>query len=80
MNRSAIWAKIKSAASWAWSWITIIAVTALSTLAVGLDYLEQLSGVDLTQIMTQRRAAQITFGVAITKAVVTAYQAQKAKT
>lgn len=75
-----MWDKIKAAAAWVWNWITVIAVTVLSTLSVGLDYLEQLSGVDLTGVMTSRRAAQITFGVAITKAVVTAYNSQKVKT
>jgi hypothetical protein len=71
--------KIKSAAAWVWNWITVLVVTFLGFLSIALDYLEQLSGVDLTQVMTQRRAAQITFGVALTKGIVAAYNAQKAK-
>lgn len=71
-----IWEKIKAAAAWAWKWITVLVATVLGALSIALDYLEQLSGLDLTQIMTQRRAAQITFGVAITKAVIAIYNAK----
>ena len=69
--------KIKSWALWVWNWVTVLVATVLGTLSIVLDYLEQLAGIDLTQIMTQRRAAQITFGVAITKAVVAIYNLQK---
>ena len=68
---------IKSWALWVWNWVTVLVATVLGTLSIVLDYLEQLAGIDLTQIMTQRRAAQITFGVAITKAVVAIYNSQK---
>ena len=73
-----MWDKFKSAALWVWNWITVLAATVLGVLSICFDCLEQLSGIDLTQIMTQRRAAQITFGVAITKAVVAIYNSQKA--
>ena len=73
-----MWDKFKAAALWVWNWITVLAVTVLGVLSIVFDYLEQLSGIDLTQIMTQRRAAQITFGVAITKAAVAIYNSQKA--
>lgn len=75
-----IWDKVKSAALWVWNWITVLVATAMGGLSIALDYLEQLSGIDMTQIMTQRRAAQITFFTAVTKALVSAYNAQKAKT
>lgn len=74
-----MWEKVKSAALWAWNWITVLVATTVGTLSIGLDYLEQLSGVDLTQIMTQRRAAQITFWTAVTKAAVAMYNARTSK-
>lgn len=73
------WDKIKAAAKWVYNWITVLTATVLCGLTVIADYLDQLAGVDMTQIMTQRRAAQITFGVAVTKAVVAAYNSRKAK-
>lgn len=75
-----MWDKIKAAAKWVYNWITVLTVTILGGLSILLDYLDQLAGVDFTQIMTQRRAAQITFGVAAAKAIAAAYNAQKAKT
>lgn len=74
-----MWSKIKAWAKWVWDWITVLAATVLGFLSIALDYLEQLAGIDMTQIMTQRRAAQITFGVAVVKGVVAAYNARKAK-
>lgn len=74
-----MWDKVKSAALWVWNWITVLVVTVLGVLSIAFDYLEQLAGVDLTQIMTQRRAAQISLGVALTKGVVAMYNAQKDK-
>lgn len=74
-----MWDKVKSAAKWVWNWITVIAVTVLGTLSIALDALEQFAGIDLTQIMTQRRAAQISLGVAITKAAVASYNSMKDK-
>jgi hypothetical protein len=75
-----MWDKARAAAVWVWSWITVLTATVLGALSIGVEYLDQLAGIDLTQIMTQRRAAEITFWTAVTKAVVTAYNAQKAKT
>jgi len=75
-----MWDKVKTAAKWVWNWITVLTVTVLGFLSIAIDYLDQLAGVDLTQIMTQRRAAQISLGVALTKGIVAAYNAQKAKT
>lgn len=72
-----IWDKVKSAALWVWNWITVLATIVFGMLSVSLDYLEQLSGVDLTQIMSERRAAQIAFWTAITKASVATYTAMK---
>jgi hypothetical protein len=75
-----IWDKIKAAALWVWNWITVLTVTMLGFLSIAIDYLDQLAGIDMTQVMTQRRAAQITFGVAVVKGVVAAYNSRKAKT
>ena len=75
-----MWDKVKIAAEWFWNWVTVLTVTVLGFMSIAIDYLDQLAGVDLTQIMTQRRAAQISLGVAITKGVVAAYNSQKAKT
>ena len=72
--------KLKAAALWVWNWITVIVATIVGVLTVVTDYLDQITGVDLTQIMTQRRAAEITFWTAITKAAVASYNAMKAKT
>lgn len=77
---TAIWDKIKAAAKWAWNWITVLTVTVLGFLSIAIDYLDQIAGIDMTQIMTQRRAAQITLTVAVTKGIVAAYNSQKAKT
>lgn len=74
-----MWEKLKTAAAWVWNWITVLTVTILGFLSIIIDYLDQIAGIDLTQVMTQRRAAQITFGVAITKGIVAAYNARKAK-
>jgi hypothetical protein len=75
-----MWDKLKAAAKWVWNWVTVLAATILGALSIGVDYLNQLAGVDLTQVMTERRAAQITFSVAVVKGVVAAYNAQKTKT
>jgi hypothetical protein len=77
---SDVWGKVKAAAKWIWNWVTVLVAMIVGMLSIGLDWVSQLAGVDLTQIMTERRAAQVTFGVAITKAVVATYNAQKAKT
>lgn len=72
-----MWEKVKAAARWVWTWITVLAVTILGTLSIAFDYFESLAGIDLTHIMTERRAAQISLGVALTKAAVAAYNSQK---
>ena len=72
-----MWDKVKSAAKWAWNWITVLAVTVLGTLSIALDYLSEFAGVDFTQLMTERRAAQISLGVAFIKASVAAYNSHK---
>lgn len=72
-----IWNKVKAAALWVWNWVTVLVTIIFGFLSVALDYLEQLAGVDLTQIMTERRAAQIAFWTAITKASVATYNAMK---
>lgn len=77
---SAVWDKIKVAAKWVYDWVTVLAAIVLGALSVAIDYLDQLAGIDLAQIMSQRRAAEITFGVAISKAAVAIYNSQKAKT
>lgn len=77
---SAVWDKIKVAAKWVYDWVTVLVAIILGALSVAIDYLDQLAGIDLTQIMSQRRAAEITLGVAVSKAAVAIYNSQKAKT
>lgn len=74
-----IWDKVKAAALWVWNWVTVLATIIFGVMSVVLDYLEQLAGVDLSQIMTERRAAQIAFWTAITKATVATYTAMRSK-
>ncbi|QQO23154.1 hypothetical protein JJB98_26065 [Bradyrhizobium diazoefficiens] len=72
--------KLKAAALWVWHWITVLVAMALGVLTVGIEYLDQLMGVDFTQVMSKERAGEIMFWTAVTKALVTAYNSQKAKT
>lgn len=74
---STIWNAIKVSALWVYHWVTVLTAIILGGLTVFSDYIEQMAGLDFTAIVDARRAAQITFGVAITKAVVAAYNAKK---
>jgi hypothetical protein len=71
--------KLKAAALWVWNWITVLVAIIMGLFTVAADYLDQLVGVDLTQIMTQRHAAQITLWTALIKATVATYNAKRAK-
>jgi hypothetical protein len=71
--------KIKAAAAWVWHWITVIVASIVGFLSVAVDYIDQITGLDLTQIMTKERAAEVMFWTAITKMSVSAYNAWKAK-
>jgi hypothetical protein len=71
--------KVKAVAAWIWHWITVIVAMVLGALTMGVDYLDQLMGLDFTQIMSKERAGELMFWTAVTKAIVTAYNAQKAK-
>jgi len=74
-----IWEYIKPSVLWVYNWITVIVAIVLGLISVVAEYLDQLIGVDLTQIMSARHAAQVTFGVAIAKAVAAAYTARREK-
>jgi hypothetical protein len=49
-------------------------------LTVAVDYVDQITGLDLTQVMTKEHAVQVMFWTAIMKVAVTAYNAAKART
>lgn len=72
--------KIKAAAAWVWHWITVIVATIVGFVTVAVGYIDQVTGLDLTQIMTKERAAEVMFWTAITKMAVSTWNAWKAKT
>lgn len=69
--------KLKAAALWVWNWVTVLVAIIMGVFTVAVDWLDQIAGIDLTQIMTQRHAMQITLGTAIIKATVATYNAKK---
>jgi hypothetical protein len=75
---SDVWSKVKAAAAWVWHWITVIVATVTGFLAVAVNYIDQVTGLDLTQIMTKERAAEVMFWTAVTKMAVSSYNAWKA--
>ena len=71
--------KIKNAAKWVWNWITVIMVTIMGILTEAVQYLDQLTGMDWSQVVSKERAVAIVFWTGVIKAIVATYQAQKAK-
>jgi hypothetical protein len=71
--------KIKAAALWVWNWITVLTATILGLLSQFVQYLDQLTGLDWSQVMSRERVALMVFWTAVIKGIVAAYQAQKAK-
>lgn len=74
-----MWDKIKAFFAWVWNWITVIVALVMGVLTQAVAYLDQLAGIDWTQVISTQKAALITFGVALIKAIVAAYNAQKAQ-
>lgn len=71
--------KIKAAAKWVWDWITVLVATVLGIMSEAVQYLDQLTGLDWSQVMSREKVALMVFWTAVVKAIVAAYQAQKAK-
>ena len=71
--------KVKAAALWVWNWITVLTATILGLLSQFVQYLDQLTGLDWSQVMSRERVALMVFWTAVIKGIVAAYQAQKAK-
>ena len=71
--------KIKAAALWVWNWVTVIVATVLGVMSEAVQYLDQLTGLDWSQVMSRERVALMVFWTAVIKGIVAAYQAQKAK-
>ena len=71
--------KVKAAALWVWNWITVLVATLLGVMSEAVQYLDQLTGLDWSQVMSRERVALMVFWTAVIKGIVAAYQAQKAK-
>jgi hypothetical protein len=71
--------KIKAAALWVWNWVTVLVATVLGFLSEALQYVDQLTGLDWSQVVSKERAVAIVFWTGVIKAIVSAWQAQKAK-
>ena len=74
-----IWDKLKAAALWVWNWITVLVATVLGVLSEAVQYLDQITGLDWSQVISRERAALIVFWTAVVKGIVAAYNARKAK-
>lgn len=74
-----IWENIKAFAKWVWNWITVLAATILGVLTEFMQYVDQLTGLDWSQVMTRERAAALIFWTAVTKTLVTMYNSMRDK-
>lgn len=74
-----MWENLKAFAKWVWNWITVLVATILGVLTEAIQYVDQLTGLDWSQVMTRERAAALIFWTAVVKGVVTAYNNIKAK-
>lgn len=70
---------LKALAAWVWHWITLLVALIVGALSTGVEYLDQIVGMDLTQIMTKEHAAEVVFWTAVAKMVVTIYNTWKAR-
>ncbi|WP_441235673.1 hypothetical protein [Bradyrhizobium sp. 930_D9_N1_4] len=75
-----MWDKVKSAALWVWNWITVLVATIMGLMSTAVQYLDQITGLDWSQVVSKERAVAVVFWTGVLKAIVAAYQAQKAKT
>jgi hypothetical protein len=74
-----MWDKIKSAAKWVWDWITVLVATVMGVLSEAVQYIDQVTGLDWSQVISREKVALMVFWTALVKAIVAAWQAQKAK-
>lgn len=74
-----MWENLKAFAKWVWNWITVLVATILGVLTEAIQYVDQLTGLDWSQVMTRERAAALIFWTAVVKGVVTAYNNIKDK-
>lgn len=72
--------KIKSAALWIWNWVTVLVATVMGFLSEALQYVDQLTGLDWSQVISRERVALMVFWTAVIKAIVAAYNSAKANT
>jgi len=72
-------AKIKAAALWVWNWITVLVATIMGVLSEAVKYIDHLTGMDWSQVVSKERAVAIVFWTGVIKAIVATWQAQKAK-
>lgn len=71
--------KVKAVALWIWNWITVLVATIMGVLSEAVQYFDQLTGLDWSQVVSKERAVAIVFWTGVVKAVVATWQAQKAK-
>jgi hypothetical protein len=71
--------KIKATALWVWNWITVLVATVMGVLSEAVQYLDKITGLDWSQVVSKERAVAIVFWTGVIKAIVATYQAQKAK-
>lgn len=74
-----IWDKVKAAAIWVWNWITVLVATVMGVLSEAAQYLDQITGLDWSQVLSREKVALMVFWTAVIKGIVAAYNAQKAK-
>jgi hypothetical protein len=75
-----IWDRVKAFAVWIWNWITVIVATVMGVLSEAVQYIDQITGLDWSQVISREKVALMVFWTAVIKGIVAAYQAQKAKT
>lgn len=64
---------LKAFAKWVWNWITVLVVSIVGVLTEVLQYTDQLTGLDWSQVMSHERAAALMFWTAMLKMLVTIY-------
>jgi len=71
--------KVKAFFAWLWNWITVTVALTMGFLSEAVQYLDQLTGLDWSQIVSKERAVAIVFWTGVIKMIVATYQAQRAK-
>jgi hypothetical protein len=70
--------KLKSLAAWLYEWATVVAGVVVGGLSAGLDFLDSITGIDLTPLLPPAHAAKIITGVAVAKGIHAFYRSRKA--